>query len=125
MIIAVTYQDGQIFQHFGHSEYFKLYRVENNAVLSAQVLGTNGAGHGALAGFLREQGATVLICGGIGAGARTALAQAGIRLYPGVTGGADQAVEDLLAGRLHFDPDTTCDHHHHEEGHTCGEHSCG
>lgn len=125
MIIAVTYQDGQVFQHFGHSESFKLYRVENNAVLSAQVLGTNGAGHGALAGFLREQGATVLICGGIGAGARTALAQAGIRLYPGVTGGADQAVEDLLAGRLRFDPDTTCDHHHHEEGHTCGEHSCG
>ena len=122
MIIAVTYQDGQVFQHFGHSEFFKLYQVEGDAVVSARVTGTQGAGHGALAGFLREQGAEVLICGGIGAGARTALDQAGIRLYPGVTGEADQAVAQLLAGQLRYDPDTTCHHHHHGEGHSCGEH---
>ena len=77
MVIAVTYQEGQVFQHFGHSEFFKLYQVEGDAVVSARVTGTQGAGHGALAGFLREQGAEVLICGGIGAGARTALDQAG------------------------------------------------
>ena len=101
MIIAVTYQEGQVFQHFGHSEFFKLYQVEGDAIVSARVTGTQGAGHGALAGFLREQGAEVLICGGIGAGARTALDQ---------------------AGRLRYDPDTTCQHHHHGEGHSCGEH---
>ena len=86
MIIAVTYQEGQVFQHFGDSEFFKLYQVEGDAVVSARVTGTQGAGHGALAGFLREQGAEVLICGGIGAGARTALDQAGIRLTPGSPG---------------------------------------
>jgi len=122
MVIAVTYQEGQVFQHFGHSEFFKLYQVEGDAVVSARVTGTKGAGHGALAGFLREQGAEVLICGGIGAGARTALDQAGIRLYTGVTGEADQAVAQLLAGQLRYDPDTTCHHHHHGEGHSCGEH---
>ena len=52
----------------------------------------------------------------------TALDQAGIRLYPGVTGEADQAVAQLLAGQLRYDPDTTCQHHHHGDGHSCGEH---
>lgn len=125
MIIAVTYQDGQVFQHFGHTETFKLYTVESGEVRAAQVVDTQGSGHGALAGFLKERGVTDLICGGIGGGAREALGQAGIQLYPGVTGEADQAVADLLAGRLSYDPDTRCTHHDHEEGHSCGEHSCG
>ena len=122
MVIAVTYQEGQVFQHFGHSEFFKLYQVEGHAVVSARVTGTQGAGHGALAGFLREQWAEVPFCGCIGAWDRTGLDVCGIRLYPGVTGEADQAVAQLLAGQLRYDPDTTCHHHHHGEGHSCGEH---
>ena len=118
MKIAVTYENGQIFQHFGHCGQFKLYDVENGAVLSSQVVSAAGSGHGALAGFLQGLGADYLICGGIGGGARTALAQANIRLYPGVTGDADQAVADLLAGKLEYDPDTVCSHHH-EGGHDC------
>ena len=102
MKIAVTYEAGQVFQHFGHSEQFKVYTVENGQVVSSQVVDTNGSGHGALAGFLRAQGVDILICGGIGGGARTALAQAGIQLYPGVSGPADQAVEALLAGNAAF-----------------------
>lgn len=125
MIIAVPYENGQVFQHFGHTERFKLYGVKDGTVVTSQVADTNGSGHGALAGFLRGQGVTDLICGGIGGGARTALAQAGIRLYPGVTGEADQAAADLIAGKLAYDPDTTCAHHEHGEGHDCGEHSCG
>ena len=129
MKIAVTYENGQVFQHFGHTEQFKLYDVENGAVVSAQVVDTNGSGHGALAGFLRERGVDALICGGIGGGARSALAQAGIRLYPGAAGDADGAVTALLAGTLSYDPDTMCDHHDHGEGHDCahhgGRHSCG
>ena len=129
MKIAVTYEAGQVFQHFGHSEQFKVYTVENGQVVSSQVVDTNGSGHGALAGFLRAQGVDTLICGGIGAGARQALAQAGIRLFPGVQGPADEAVQALLAGTLAYDPDTVCAHHHsgHEEGHTCahgGENGC-
>ena len=74
MKIAVTYQNGQIFQHFGHCEAFKFYTVENNAVVSSKVISAVGSGHGALAGFLKTHGADTLICGGIGGGARTALA---------------------------------------------------
>lgn len=125
MRIAVTYENGMVFQHFGHTEHFKLYDVEDGHVTAAQVVDTNGQGHGALAGFLTAAGVDTLICGGIGGGAQAALANAGIRLFAGVSGPADQAVEALLAGSLAFDPNAHCDHHAHGEGHHCGEHHCG
>ena len=124
MKIGVTYENGEIFQHFGHTEAFKIYDVEDGKVVSSQVVSTGGSGHGALAGFLREYGVDALICGGIGGGARNALAQAGIQLYPGVSGGADESVAALLKGTLSYDPDTQCAHHH-EEGHQCRSGSCG
>ncbi len=125
MKIAVTYDNGNIFQHFGHTEQFKLYTVENGEITQSQIVSTDGNGHGALAGFLRGLGADTLICGGIGAGAQNALAEAGIRIYGGVSGGADEAVRALLDGSLSFDPNVRCDHHgHHEEGHSCGSHGC-
>ena len=125
MKIAVTYDNGNVFQHFGKTESFKVYEVENNQVVKSEVIGSNGTGHGALAGLLADQGIDVLTCGGIGGGARTALAEAGIELYPGVSGSADAAVNSLLNGTLLYNPDTVCAHHHHEDGHDCGSHSCG
>jgi len=134
MKIAVTYENGQIFQHFGHTEQFKLYEVEGGKVVSSEIVDTNGSGHGALAGFLAANDVEVLICGGIGGGAQIALAQAGIQLFGGVAGEADAAVEALLKQELVFNPDVKCnhhgeDHHHHHEGgcgsHGCGSHSCG
>ena len=122
MNIAVTYENGQVFPHFGHTEQFKLYEVAEGRVVSSRVVDTNGSGHGALAGFLRDHGVDALICGGIGGGARNALAQAGIQLYPGASGDADSQVEALLAGRLVYDPDTVCAHHDHGAGHDCGHH---
>ena len=123
MKIAVTYENGQIFQHFGHTEQFKVYDVEDGKIVREEVLDTNGSGHGALAGFLAENGVEALICGGIGGGARTALEEAGIKLYGGVTGSADAAVRALAEGSLGYDPDVKCSHHEHEHGeggHTCG-----
>ena len=125
MKIAVTYENGDVFQHFGHTEQFKVYDIENNAVAGSQVLSTNGSGHGALAGFLKAHGVDTLICGGIGGGAQTALAQAGIALYGGVQGSADEAVQALLAGQIAYDPNVKCDHHEHHGGHDCGSHGCG
>lgn len=125
MKIAVTYEDGQVFQHFGHTSQFKVYQVEDGAIVSSEIVDTNGQGHGALAGFLLDGGVDILICGGIGGGARNALADAGIKLYPGASGDADVQVEAFLRGQLSYDPDTTCSHHSHEEGHSCGDHNCG
>ena len=122
MRIGVTYEDGNIFQHFGHTEQFKLYDVENGKIKNTQIIGTNGQGHGALASFLTKADVKVLICGGIGAGAQNALAEAGIQLYGGVNGNADEAVNNYIAGNLDYNPDIHCTHHEHE--HSCGEHNC-
>ncbi len=122
MRIAVTYENGEIFQHFGHTQQMKLYDVENEQVVSSRVCDTNGSGHGALAGFLKDLGVDVLLCGGIGGGAQAALAQAGIKLYGGCRGDADQAVENFLNNALMYDPNVRCDHH--GEGHDCN-HDCG
>lgn len=127
MKIAVAYENGEIFQHFGHSQAFKIYEAENGSVQSSRVIGTGGSGHGALAMFLKGQGVDALICGGIGGGAKTALNQSGIKLYPGAAGNADEAVDALLKGRLVYRPDTLCNHrpgggeHHGCHGHegTC------
>ena len=129
MIIAVTYENEKIYQHFGHTAQFKVYHVENGEILSSQVVDTLGSGHGALAGFLKAYHVDILICGGIGGGARMALAQAGIAVYGGVSGLADVAAQAFAEGRLVFDPNARCSHHdhdhHHEDGHTCGNHGCG
>ena len=128
MKIAVTYENGMIFQHFGHTEFFKVYDVQDGKIVSAEVVSTNGSGHGALASVLNALQAEVLICGGIGGGAQAALNTAGIKFYGGVSGNADAAVESLIAGTLAYNPCVQCSHHgdhHHGEGHSCGSHGCG
>ena len=125
MKIAVTYENGEVFQHFGHTEQFKLYEVSGGKLLHTQVVDTNGSGHGALAGLLAQLGVDTLICGGIGGGAQAALAEANIRLIGGVQGNADEAVQAFLNGTLAFDPKVHCTHQDHGEGQSCGSHGCG
>ena len=128
MRIAVTYDNGEIFQHFGHTEQFKLYDVENGTIVNTQIVDANGSGHGLLAGLLKGAKVDALICGGIGMGAQMALAEAGVRLYAGVQGSADAAAEALADGCLEYDPDARCDHHGHHDGDCghdhCAEHHC-
>lgn len=132
MKIAVTYEDGNVFQHFGKTEFFKVYEAEDGKVISSEVISSNGSGHGALAGLLANQAVDVLICGGIGGGAQAALAEAGVELCAGAQGNTDEAVAAYLRGEL-VSSGANCDHHHedghscgdHEEGHSCGEHGCG
>lgn len=128
MKIAVTHENGMIFQHFGHTQQFKLYEIEDRKIVSSRVVDTDGQGHGALSLLLKSLDVNVLICGGIGGGAQIALADADIRLFGGVKGSCDAAVDALLSGTLGYNPDVKCDHHDHEhgsEGHTCGDHGCG
>ncbi len=126
MKIAVTFENGYVFQHFGHTEQFKIYVTDGNEIKSSEVVDTNGSGHGALAQFLKDRGVETLICGGIGGGAKTALAEAGITLLGGVSGNADEAVKAYIAGNLVYNPDIECAHHAHEHhDHSCGEHGCG
>ena len=124
MKIAVTYDNGTIFQHFGRTENFKVYEIEDGKVVSSEVIGSNGIGHGALAGLLSDQDIQVLICGGLGGGAMNALQSAGIEVVAGASGNTDEAVEAFLKGEL-VSSGANCDHHHHDGDHECGEHGCG
>ena len=122
MKLAVTYEDGNVFQHFGHTERFKIYDIENGRVIVATTVNTNGSGHGALADILKKINVDTLICGGFGEGAKKALSEANINLCGGVSGDADKAVEALLAGNLKFHSETTCDHRNDHRDSDCGNH---
>ena len=131
MKIAVSYANGEVFQHFGKTEFFKIYETEGKRILSGQVVPTDGIGHEALAEFLKGRGVEVVICGGLGDGAMSALENAGIEVCSGAQGDTDLAVDSYLKGQL-VSTGTNCDHHHHEDasegcggcGGSCGG-SCG
>ena len=127
MKIAVTYQDGDIFQHFGHTEFFKIYDIENTDIVKTEIVSTNGSGHGALAQFLHEHSVDTLICGGIGGGAKAALAQKGIELRGGVSGNADEKAQAYVDGTLEYHAAVECTHHHDHDHENCSEHDhhCG
>ena len=126
MRVAVTYDNGNVFGHFGRTEQFKVYDIEDGKVVNSQILGTNGEGCGALAGILNIAKVDALICGGIGGGAQRALQEAGVKLYAGASGNTDEAVAALIAGTLDASGEANCDHHDHEhgEGHNCGHGKC-
>ncbi len=126
-VIAVTYENGNVFQHFGHTEQFQLFTTEDGKIISDEVVSTNGNGHSLLADFLVVHGVSVLICGGIGGGAKQALAEKNIALFGGVSGETKKAVEDYLAGNLAYNPDVACSHHGEHDHEHCGEHdhNCG
>ena len=126
MRVAVTYDNGNVFGHFGKTEQFKVYDIEDGKVVNSQILGTNGEGCGALAGILNIADVDALICGGIGGGAVNAIEEAGIKLYAGASGSTDAAVEALIVGTLEAIGEANCDHHDHEhgEGHSCGHGGC-
>jgi len=125
MKIAVAYDNGEVFQHFGHTEQFKVYTEEDDKIVSSEILKADGSGHGALAALLGDNNIDVVICGGIGTGAQQALQDQGIILYAGASGSADEAVEALLRGEL-VNTGANCDHHSEEEEEGgCGSGGCG
>ncbi|MCC9294255.1 NifB/NifX family molybdenum-iron cluster-binding protein [Clostridium sp. WLY-B-L2] len=121
MIISVPYENGQIFQHFGRTEQFKIYKTENNKITDSKIVSTNGNGHGALVNILKSLEVSILICGGIGEGAQNALAEKGIQFFGGVSGSSDNAVKDYLEGNLNFDAHIKCNHHQ-DNNHSCTNH---
>lgn len=125
--IAVTYESGEVFQHFGHTKEFKFYTVEDKKIVDSEIVPTMGSGHSMLADFLLLNGVTVLICGGIGGGAKAALAQKGIELRGGVSGNADEKAQAYVDGTLEYNAAVECTHHHDHDHENCSEHDhhCG
>lgn len=117
--VAVAYEKGEIYQHFGHTEEFKIFDMEEGMIISSEVVDSSPTGHGALGGFLKGLKVDAVICGGIGEGAKMVLKEEGIKLYGGVKGNADEAVAALLNGTLDYDPDIKYSHHKGDECNSC------
>ncbi len=119
MKIAVTYENGLVFQHFGKTEEFAIYEFDHDLKLvSKKVTGTMGTSHGALAPFLASLGVDAVICGGLGLPMKEKLVASGIQVFGGVSGNADEAAAALVSGELAFDPMAAENHgdcHHHHE----------
>lgn len=120
MVIAVTYQDGMIFGHFGKSQEFKIYEIENGAVANSKVVDvSNIKGRDARTEYLKSLGSEVLICGGICEKAQAAVSACGIKIYAANSGSADEAVNKYLTGALTQVTGKVCDHHSEDNNHSC------
>ena len=123
MIVAVTYENGKVFQHFGHTKQLKIYDIEDNNIKQERIIEVNENGHGALVELLSNNEVQILICGGIGSGAKEGLEKANIKFYGGVLGDADNVVKNLLNKKLKYNENAHCEYHEYNE-HSCNEHKC-
>ncbi len=118
MKIAVTTQENQVFQHFGKCESFTVFDIDDGKIKGSTVIDAAGNGHSALADFLKDNGVEVLLCGGIGGGARQMLSRAGIEFVSGVEGNIEDAVKAYISGGLKSSF-VICNHEDHEANHEC------
>ena len=105
MKIAVAYEDGNVHPHFGQCTCVKIYEVENNAVVSTDVVDMSSAGHSMIARVIYTNGAAAVICGNIKPGAALGLEMSDVQLFAGVVGSADEAVKAYIEGTLKHNPD--------------------
>lgn len=127
MKVAVCFEKGRVFQHFGHTEEFKIYDIKDDKVVDFYYVKTAGEGCSTLVPILKANNVNVLVCGGIGGGAHNHLTEAGIIVVPGVEGEVDDVIGELIQGTLKHGEGANCDHHDHDENHEChhdDEHKC-
>ena len=110
MKIAIAYENGNVHPHFGQCTCVKIYEIENNAVVSTGIVNMTSPGHSMITRVI-----SVVICGNIKPGAALGLEMSDIQLFAGVTGSADKAIENYLAGTLRHYPnacrsDESCGH---------------
>lgn len=112
MKIAVTFDNGEVFQHFGQTKSFKIYETSDKKIVSSSILSSGNYSHGSLAELLKDNGVDALICGGIGEGAVNIMKKCGIKVFPGISGDADNAAANLIDDKLNYSKEPTCDHDH-------------
>ncbi len=99
MVIAVTHDNGNVGQHFGHAKEFKLYEIENGEIIDSAVVSNYGeGGHEAACMLMDDYNVAVVICDNIGEGAVNSLSDLSISVIPSVEGTCDDAVEAFLSG---------------------------
>ena len=113
MKIAITYdkETGNVFQHFGKTQFFKIYQIQDGKIVSSEVIDNGGNGHHELPPYLKALGIETLILGNRGQGAIDAIAASGLKEMPGITGNADNAAELFAKGELKPSFTAKCSHH--------------
>lgn len=120
-IVAIPFENGEIFQHFGKASAFKLYTLEGLSITNSEVVKVEGSGHDEIGLWLVWHAVTTVICGTIGPGAMGVLVGAGIKVFPGLSGATDTAITALIDGSLVAQLQSTCSH----SCHSChGCHGC-
>jgi predicted Fe-Mo cluster-binding NifX family protein len=122
-IIAAPVLNGQINDHFGHSDEFQIFTIDDdntikltNSIKSEKRCGckTN------LVGELKSEKVTILIAGYLGQGAKSKLNDAGIDVFSGFSGDVFQAVKSWNSGEFKFQS-LVCEGNH-THGHNCNHH---
>ncbi|HBK84820.1 MAG TPA: dinitrogenase iron-molybdenum cofactor [Firmicutes bacterium] len=112
MKIAIPADNGQVAAHFGHCAQFVLAEVADGHVVEMLTIDNPGHRPGFLPRFLAEQGATVLIAGGIGSSAVQIFNELGIEVFMGAQGKVEEAVEQYLKGELRSSGSACPEHQH-------------
>jgi predicted Fe-Mo cluster-binding NifX family protein len=115
--------DNQIDSHFGHCESYGVFSIseKNDIVEIKSVESPQGCGcKSDIASILASDGVTIMLAGGIGAGAINVLNNSGIEVIRGCSGNATEVVKLYLSGSVE-DSGSSCHQHetHHQDGHQC------
>ncbi len=103
MKVAIAYENGEIYPHFGHCNTFALYNYygETTAECEKVLLDSSACqGHSAMAELMRRNGVDAVMAGNMGSEARAALLSMGIVPVVGYSGHADTAADLLVTGQL-------------------------
>jgi predicted Fe-Mo cluster-binding NifX family protein len=116
MIVAFAIEGQQVAQHFGHAPFYKLFKIEQQRIVSVEVIPNPGHRPGYLPVFLHEHGVEVMITGGMGESALKLFQAQEIRVITGISGHPDRVIDQYLADELKPNSEP-CGHHHEHHGH--------
>ena len=111
--IAVASNENVVAGHFGHCETFVFFDTENGNIVAENPVPNPGHKPGFLPNFLADNGAQVVIAGGMGGGAVDIFNERGVEVILGAQGDVRENVAAYLRGELKS-TGSVCQHHDHE-----------
>ena len=112
MRVAITYDDGNVFMHYGKTREFIIFEIENNEIKNEFILPCGEYSHHTLADLLSINNVDVLICGGCGGHAIESLEAKNIKIYNGACGDVHNVIKQYINEELTFNGATECGCHH-------------
>ena len=111
MLVAITYENGEVFMHYGKTRQFIIFELDNNEIKSERIIDCGEYSHHTLADLLKLNNVDVVICGGCGVHAIESLEAKNIKVYNGACGDVHNVINEYINGKLKFNGATMCDCH--------------